>query len=156
MRRKLLTPLESGMNLFSVGACLLLLAALTSGILTFSARFRLWQEWRNAPAEVRNDMVLGMFGPAIHKIRATVPENEGLLLYSEIDPALFPYALFPRKIWQLQTDPETNSVYMDLPPSSYPRINPERLPVSWVLHIHQDNVMTGGELTQIHPGGGAR
>jgi hypothetical protein len=144
------------MNLFSVGACLLLLAALTSGILTFSARFRLWQEWRNAPAEVRNDMVLGMFGPAIHKIRATVPENEGLLLYSEIDPALFPYALFPRKIWQLQTDPETNSVYMDLPPSSYPRINPERLPVSWVLDIRLVTIAIGGELSRILTNGGLK
>ena len=132
---------------------LLLVAALLSGAMTIAAQFRLCDDWSKAPAEVREDMVLGMFGPTIRKVSASVPENDGILLSSGIDPALFPYALFPRNIWQLQTDPDTNYIYMDLPPSEYGRKDPAELPVGWRLDIRQDDFLMGGELTRIQPHG---
>lgn len=101
-------------------------------------------------------MVLGMFTPSTLKARASIPETEGILLFSGIDPALLPYALFPRKIWQIQTDPETNRIYMDLPPTPYPQRQPESFPAPWELIITQDSVMMGGELTRLQPGGSAR
>jgi hypothetical protein len=132
---------------------LLLGAALFSGALTMAAQTRACYEWRNAPAEMRTGVELGMSGPAILKVRATVPETDGLLIISDIDPALFPYALFPRKIWQVRTAPETDQVYMDLPPSPYPQRPLESFPVNWLLNIRGDTVATGGELTRIQPYG---
>lgn len=143
---------RDGSNWPSAIHFLLLIAALVSGALTVTAQFRLRSQWEKAPPETRNDIVLGMFGPTIHKVRASIPEQDGILLYSGVDPALLPYALFPRKIWQTATDPETNAIYMDLPPSSFPIISPEELPVSWQLEINQDNIMIGGNLTRTPPG----
>ena len=102
---------------------------------------------------MKTETVLGMYAPAVLKVRATVPETDRLLLISGIDPALFPYTLFPRKIWQMQTSPETDRFYMDLPASPYPERLPENFPVRWLLDINQDNVMNGGELIRLYQDG---
>lgn len=114
---------------------------------------RVCNDWKNATSEIRTEMTLGMYAPAVLKVRATVPETDRLLLISGVDPALFPYTLFPRKVWQMQTAPETDQLYMALPTSPYPERPPESFPVGWLLDINQDNVMNGGELTRLHQGG---
>jgi len=144
------------MKPFTIIQYLLLAAAILSGIMTMAPHIRVCSDWKNASSEMRTEMTLGMYAPAVLKVRATVPETERLLLISGIDPALFPYTLFPRKIWQKQTAPETDQLYMNLPPSAFPERPPESFPVGWLLDINQDNVANGGALTRLHQSGGSK
>jgi hypothetical protein len=135
---------------------ILLVGALYSGASTVVYRIRLCAEWYKTPSADRADRILGEYAPVVRKIRSLVPEEDGILLVSNMDPAPLPYALFPRKIWQMQTEPETNAVFMDLPPSPYPLRSPESFPVSWRLDLLEGNSQWGGELTRLKPTGGNR
>jgi hypothetical protein len=137
--------------------CSILLAgALYSGATSIVSQIRLCAEWGRTPEADREALILGVYAPAVQKVRAQVPEEEGILLVSDMDPAPLPYALFPRKIWQMQTEPETSAVFMDLPPSPYPMRPPESFPVSWRLDLREANSEAGGELTRLKTPGGDR
>lgn len=137
--------------------CSILLAgALYSGAASIVSQLRLCAEWRGTPVAEREGLILGAYAPAVRKVRAQVPEGEGILLVSDIDPAPLPYALFPRRIWQTRTEPETNAVFMDLPPSAYPARPPGSFPAGWRLDLRKSNVAAGGDLSRLEVGGGNR
>ncbi len=137
--------------------CAILLAgALYSGATAIVTQVRYCVEWHRTPAKDRDELILGDYAPVVRKVRAQVREEEGILLVSDIDPAPLPYALFPRRIWQVQTEPETNAEFMDLSPSRHPLRRPESLPVSWRLDLLKGNAQSGGTLTRLKPAGGER
>lgn len=123
--------------------------ALASGSATLLDRWLLAAHWRSAPPAVRAEMPMGEFQPLIAKVMQSVPPDGNLLLFSELDPALLPYYLHPRKIWQMQSDPETNAFYMDLPPSHYPVRNPDSFRVDWHLYYSSENAHSGGKLVHV-------
>lgn len=130
--------------------CAVLLGgALFSGAAAIVAQVDDCVTWGRTPARDREALVLGEYAPAVARVRAQVPENEGILLVSDIDPAPLPYALFPRRIWQTETESESTRMFMELPPSPYPKRSPESLPVSWRLDLRRDNAAGGGELTRL-------
>lgn len=127
---------------------LILLCAALAGSLPLGAeRWRLIAQWQAADPREREVMLFGPYAPAVEKVRRTVPADGTILLFSGLDPALLPYALYPRRIWQPGVDPETNAVYMDLPPSPYPPRRPETFAVDWYLDWFPDNAAAGGALT---------
>lgn len=127
----------------------LFLAALASGVVKGNERFSLISRWRSASAVERNALLYGSSGPVISKVKHFVPENGRLLLQAGLDPALLPYYLFPRKIWQASVDPETNSVYMDLQDPLFPQRQVDSFNVDWILAWHSKNRFWGGDLTPI-------
>lgn len=134
-----------------VPVVLLLAGAIYSGTATLRQQMKLQSEWRHASPLDRERYVYGPLLPVIHKINSQVREGEGILLRSGVDPALFPYVFFPRKIWQRQTDPETNYIYMDLPTSAFPLRATESFPAAWALNVQADNLAQGGELVRLKP-----
>ncbi|GEM_PF-3878122 len=134
----------------------LLSAALLSGGVVFWERLRFLQQWQTAPVDAREGMLLGELRPVVAKVKKAVPPAGSILLFSGIDPALIPYYLHPRKIWQTQTEPETNAVYMDLPASPYPRLRPEEFRVTWHLYCYPGNMRAGGELVYVDGERGGR
>jgi hypothetical protein len=137
--------------------CSILLAgAVYSGTKAVDSQIHLCVEWYRTPVADREALILGAYAPVVRKVRDQVPEEEGILLVSDMDPAPLPYALFPRKIWQMRTEPESNALFIDLPPSPYTTRPPESFPVSWRLDLVEENARGGGELTRLKPAGGDR
>jgi hypothetical protein len=66
-----------------------------------------------------------------------LPANASVLLESDWDPALVAYYLYPRKIYQLDVQPETDQLFMRLPPSPYARRLPESFAVDWVIKLRR-------------------
>ena len=126
----------------SKGLFLLVLAAalLFSGPRLFRERLLFLLEWRAAPEAAREKILYGDDSGLILFAGSNIPPQESILLSSELDPALIPYYLHPRKIYQLRSDPETNSAYMKLPPSPYPVRRPESFDADW----HVDHSLSGG------------
>jgi hypothetical protein len=131
---------------------LLLAASLASGVVTLSSRIKTLDAWRSAPPAARDKFLFGLAGPAIVKVRSSVPEDGSLLLIASLDPALFPYYLHPRRIFQCATEPETDRVYMDKPPSPYPWRPPSSFAVDAILVWDDATRTQGGVLRR----GGAR
>jgi len=127
-----------------------------SGGPTIYERSALLRRWQHLAPEARRAMLQGPMAPLIAKVERQVPANGAILLFAGLDPALLPYYLYPRKIWQPGVDPETNAVYMDLPPSPYPLRRPETFAVDWHLDWFPDNAAAGGSLLFVGRGGGGR
>lgn len=130
---------------------LLLLTSLVSG---YRARTGLNAEvaaWRSLDERQQRATLMRGYAPLIDHVGRNVPETEGLVLYSAIDPALLPYYLYPRKIWQTRVDPETNRQYMVLPPSVFPERAPESFGARWVVSFDQENAQRGGDLYRMGP-----
>lgn len=126
----------------------LLLFSLYGGGVVIEERLRLLEWWRHLPVAKREGAILGPLAPLVANVCQHVSPNEGLLLFSPLDPALIPYVLFPRKIWQIQVEPESNAFYMQLPPSPFPRRRPEDFPAVWRLNYMPDNASQGGDLVK--------
>ena len=134
--------------------CLILMAgAIYSAVATIIPQWQLRSVWQQLAPEKRDSFVLGPFAPLVRQINAQVPPDESILLVSTLDPGLLPYMLFPRKIWQMQTDPETNALFMDLPISAYPHRMAESFPAQWRLDVQLEDSKVKGELKPLHAKG---
>lgn len=135
----------------------LLCAALAGSLPLGVDRWQFRAQWRAADARAREDILFGPYAPAIAKVRRMVPEDGTILLFSGVDPALFPYAVHPRRIWQVLTEPETDAIYMQLPPSPFlPARSPESFQVGWHLLVTPENLGAGGELRRVADDTGRR
>lgn len=131
-------------NLILTGV--ILTAALLSGVMTVAERLMSIRQWRSASLSQQEEWQYGFAAPVIGRVRAAIHGNGSLLLQAGLDPALLPYYLFPRRIYQTGTDPETNAVYMHLPPTPYPQRSPESFAVDALLLWDDNNWRSGGEL----------
>lgn len=127
--------------------------ALCSAVATIIPQWQLLSVWQQLAPDKRVGFVLGPFAPLVRQVNAQVQPVESILLVSALDPGLLPYALFPRKIWQMQTDPETNALFMDLPSSPYPRRAPESFPARWRLDVQLEDSKVKGVLKPLHANG---
>ncbi|HEY5998013.1 MAG TPA: hypothetical protein VI078_01755 [bacterium] len=116
-------------------AAVLLLAAVAGAAVECSRRFDEVSLWRHGPADAKEYLHYGPYREVFAYADAHIPPTASLLLFSEWDPALLPYYLYPRRIWQVDVEPEYNHVLMRLPPSSYPRRDPGSFAVDWVLWL---------------------
>jgi len=132
---------------------ILMVGAICSAVATFIPQWRLRAAWQQLSMEKRDGFVLGPYAPLVRRVNAQVRPWESILLVSALDPALLPYALFPRKIWQMQTDPETNAFFMDLPLSPYPKRAMESFPVAWRLDVQMEDAGVKDILTRLHAKG---
>jgi len=130
---------------------LLLVGAVVTGLPAFQDVTRLAAYWRNADADQRREALYQSLGPLLEKVERAVPPQDSILLYSTVDPALLPYVLFPRRIWQVGVEPETNRMFMDLPAPPFQERSPVSFPVDWVLRLSPQNLSRGGELIRIRP-----
>jgi len=135
---------------------ILLVAAVFSGGSVVYERWTLLRSWQQSSPEVGRGLLQGPMAPLIARVEREVPANGTMLLFAGLDPALLPYYLYPRKIWQPGVDPETNAVYMELPPSPYPLRRPETFAVDWYLDWFPDNAAAGGSLAFVGRAGGGR
>lgn len=127
---------------------LLCAGALASAGTVFSQRWQLISRWRGESKVARVDRLQGVCAPAIEKVLRTVPESGTLLLKSGFDPALLPYYLHPRRIWQTKVEPETNALCMKLPPSRYAPRDVATFEVDWLLDLRFSNADQGGYLVR--------
>ena len=132
---------------------ILMAGAIFSAVATIIPQWQLHSAWQRLAPDKREGFVLGPFAPLVRQVNAQVQPFESILLVSTLDPGLLPYALFPRKIWQMQTDPETNALFMDLPSSPYPRRVAESFPAQWRLDVHLENSKVRGDLKPLHARG---
>lgn len=133
---------------------ILMAGAIYSAVATIIPQWQLRSAWQQLSPEKRDGFVLGPYASLVRRVNAQVQPSESILLVSALDPGLLPYALFPRKIWQMQTDPETNALFMDLPPSTYPHRAAESFPVKWRLDVQMENAGVRGDLKHLHTSGG--
>lgn len=122
---------------------LLLVAALAGAVREGGQCLKQVGQWRKGPTDVRERLQFGSYREVFSFSGSRVSPKASVLLLSDWDPALLPYYLYPRKIFQLDVDPETNQDFMKLPPSPYPRRRPESFAVDWVIRLRN----VGGALT---------
>lgn len=132
---------------------ILMVGAICSAVATIIPQWQLRSVWQELTPEKRDGFVLGPFAALVRQVNAQVQPSESILLVSTLDPGLLPYTLFPRKLWQMQTDPETNALFMDLPPSPYPRRAAESFPAQWRLDVQLENNKVRGDLKRLHAKG---
>ncbi len=128
---------------------LLLGGALFSGVRQWRQDCASVQLWREASPAQRRELLLLEYAAVVARVEARVAPREGLVLLANVDPALLPYYLHPRPIWQLQVEPETDRIYMKLPPARFPRREPRDFPVHWLLRVDRETLARGGELTEL-------
>lgn len=114
---------------------LLLVVALAGTVGEGGRRLAEVVQWRGGAADSRGELLYGPYRELFTNSFAQLPPNASILLMSDWDPALIPYYLDPRKIFQLGVDPETNAVFMKLPPSPYPRRRPESFAVDLIVTL---------------------
>lgn len=135
------------MNLLRLTLLALLVGgALFSGVSQWRQDEASARLWRDAPAAQRREMLLLEYAPVIARVEAQVAPEAGLVVVAGVDPALLPYYLHPRPIWQPQVEPETDRAYMELPLSPFPRRDPRELPGRWLLRVDRETLRRGGIL----------
>ena len=102
------------------------------------------REWRALDERGRRSLLQRGYEPLLRAIERNVSEEGGLVLYSGIDPALVPYYAYPRRIWQIRVDPETNQSFMILPPSGWPERSAESFDAGWAVTFDRSNAARGG------------
>ncbi len=124
-----------------VALCLISAAAGAGG--EALERFSAVSRWQTGTPEQRGKQ---LHGSAYHELiayaQSRVSPGESCLLVSDWDPALIPYYLHPRRIYQRDVQPEITSSYMRVPPSPYPRRPVESFDVDWAVRLRD----TGGTL----------
>jgi len=117
---------------------LIFVGALAGAMVEVSGRFDEIGQWRRGPAAVREWLIYGPYREVIVESAARVPPSASVLLYSDGDPALLPYYLYPRAFYQVDVEPEFNQVFMEPAPAAYPRRRPQSFSVDWVLRVRSE------------------
>jgi hypothetical protein len=88
-----------------------------SAVPTLLLELQWYENWRAADGDAQEAILFAAAAPLIHEARQRVDPHECVLLASPaLDPAIIPYYLHPRRIFQTSVRPETDDVYMKLPP----------------------------------------
>jgi hypothetical protein len=118
----------------AVLALLVVAAAMVSGGPSLTMKISRIRQWRTA-TESERETILSGHVQSIFAVKRQISPQSSILLFSEVDPALIPYYLHPVKIYQVQTDPETDYQYMELRPCNYPERSPTSFNVDWTLSL---------------------
>lgn len=118
---------------------LAIIAIYFSGIPHLRKQFSLMKQWQAASDTGKQNILHGSLSNLFILAKDKTHPDSRILLFSQVDPALIPYYLYPRVLYQVQPDPETNRSYMNLSASPYPLRHPQSFEVDWHIRCLVDN-----------------
>ena len=122
-------------------------ASFFSGMKTYLKQSERYQQWKTTALPKRHEMIFGVYAETVKKINVTLKVDESFVLSAPgVDTALLAYALFPRKIWQLQVETEFMESIMELQPSPYPRLTLEHYRGMKHIVLRPETLAQGGVL----------
>lgn len=102
-------------------------------------------KWQRGSTTFKENQLYGNCLELFRFAYRNIPKDDDILLFSQIDPALIPYFLHPRKIYQVTVEPETDHLYMKVPKKHYLIRDPASFNIDWIIKLLKQNNHLGIE-----------
>ncbi|MGC4122996.1 MAG: hypothetical protein QM765_52185 [Myxococcales bacterium] len=119
-------------------AALVLAASISSLVPTALNRIRWSQKIADADEKQLADLLWHDFASLVQAVRQHVPETDAVLLETPLDPAVMPYALFPRELFMCAVEPDSDQGYYEVAPHGFPRRPPSAYGFAWRASVGRD------------------